>query len=59
MYGDFLALIGNFPEALKIESRAIELDPLAAVHHSDLAYLFLLLNRYKQAQYHRHLVVRC
>jgi TolB-like protein/Tfp pilus assembly protein PilF len=49
MYGDFLALIGNFPKALKIESRAIELDPLAAVHHSDLAFLFLILNQDENA----------
>jgi TolB-like protein/Tfp pilus assembly protein PilF len=49
MYGDFLALIGNFPEALKIESRAIELDPLAAVHHSDLAFVYLMLNQNEKA----------
>jgi len=32
LFGDFLLLSGNFSKALKMESRAIELDPLAAVH---------------------------
>lgn len=49
LYGDFLTLIGNFSKALEIESRAIELDPLAAVHHSDLAFLLLVLNRNEDA----------
>jgi TolB-like protein/Tfp pilus assembly protein PilF len=49
LYGDFLALSGDFSEALKIESRAIELDPLAAVHYGDLAFLFLILNRNEEA----------
>lgn len=49
LYGDFLTLIGDFAGALKMESRAIELDPLAAVHHSDLAFLYLILNRKDQA----------
>jgi len=49
LYGDFLVLSGNFSKALKIESRAIELDPLAAVHYSDLAFLYLTLNRNEEA----------
>ena len=49
LYGDFLTLSGNFSEALKIESRAIELDPLAAVHHSDLALVYLILHQYDKA----------
>ena len=49
MYGDFLTLIGDFTEALKIETRSVELDPLAAVHYSDLAFLLLILNRNEDA----------
>jgi len=49
LYGDFLILSGNFTEALKIERRAVELDPLAAVHYSDLAFLMLILNRNEDA----------
>jgi len=49
LYGDFLTLIGDFSNALEIESRAVELDPLAAVHHSDLAFLYLILNRFEDA----------
>jgi TolB-like protein/Tfp pilus assembly protein PilF len=49
LYGDFLVLSGNFSEALKMESRATELDPLAAVHYSDLAFLYLTLNRNEEA----------
>jgi len=49
LYGDFLTLAGDFSGALKMESRAVELDPLAAVHHSDLAFLYLILNRKDQA----------
>jgi len=49
LYGDFLTLTGDFSNALKIEARAVELDPLAAVHHSDMAFLYLILNRNEQA----------
>jgi TolB-like protein len=49
LYGDFLTLIGDFSEAMKIESRAVELDPLAAVHHADMAFLLLILNRNEEA----------
>jgi serine/threonine-protein kinase len=49
MYGDFLTLSGDFNQALEIERRAIELDPLAAVHYSDLAFLLLVMNRNEEA----------
>ena len=49
MYGDFLINNGDFEKALEMESRAIELDPLAAVHYSDLAFLMLLLHRNEDA----------
>jgi len=49
MYGDFLIHNGDFEKALEMEWRAIELDPLAAVHYSDLAFLMLLLQRNEEA----------
>ncbi|MDH4020852.1 MAG: tetratricopeptide repeat protein, partial [Xanthomonadales bacterium] len=49
MYGDFLINNGNFEKALEMEARAIELDPLAAVHYSDLAFVMLLLQRNEEA----------
>jgi tetratricopeptide (TPR) repeat protein len=49
MYGDFLRLSGDFDKAMQIELKAIELDPLAAVHYSDLTFLFLNLNRIEEA----------
>jgi TolB-like protein/Tfp pilus assembly protein PilF len=45
IYGDFLAMCGDFEKALQIETQSIALDPLAAVHYSDLAFLMLILNR--------------
>ena len=45
LYGDFLTLSGDFEKALKIENQSVALDPLAAVHYSDLAFLLLILNR--------------
>lgn len=45
IYGDFLTMYGDFEKALQIEHEAIALDPLAAVHYSDLAFLMLVLNR--------------
>ena len=49
MYGDFLTLSGDFTRALEIERLAVALDPLAAVHYSDLAFLLLMLNRNEAA----------
>ena len=49
MYGDFLINNGDFDKAMKMELRAIELDPLAAVHYSDLAFLMLLLQQNEDA----------
>lgn len=45
MYGDFLTMIGDFEKAQVMEARAIELDPLSAVHYSDMAILMLILNQ--------------
>lgn len=49
IYGDFLAMCGDFEKALQIENQSIALDPLAAVHYSDLAFLMLLRNRTEAA----------
>jgi len=49
MYGDFLINNGDFDKAMKMEMQAIELDPLAAVHYSDLAILMLLLQHNEDA----------
>lgn len=49
LYGDFLTMIGDFRNAEITERRAIDLDPLAAVHYADLAFLYLILNRNKEA----------
>jgi tetratricopeptide (TPR) repeat protein len=45
LYGDFLTMCGDFERAVQIENQAIALDPLSAVHHSDLAFLLLTLKR--------------
>jgi len=42
--GDDYARTGNLPAALEYESRAVELDPLGAVHLSDLAQVYLLMD---------------
>ena len=49
LYGDFLTLIGDFQKAEEVELRAIELDPLTAVHYHDMALLLLILSRYDEA----------
>ncbi len=49
LYGDFLAMIGDFKNAEIMEQRAIDLDPLAAVNYSDLAALYNILNRTEAA----------
>ncbi|GMR14756.1 MAG: hypothetical protein BMS9Abin30_0363 [Gammaproteobacteria bacterium] len=49
LYGDFLTRIGDFKSAELMEQRATEMDPLAAVHYSDLAFLYIIQNRYEEA----------
>ncbi|MBT8070282.1 MAG: hypothetical protein KJO80_07600 [Gammaproteobacteria bacterium] len=44
--GDLLSRTGDLPNALKYESRAAELDPLAPVHLTDLANVYVLLGEY-------------
>ncbi len=48
-YGDFLTQIGDFDAAVREERRAIELDPLAAVHYSDLAFLYVIMGENEAA----------
>jgi tetratricopeptide (TPR) repeat protein len=38
-YADFMVMIGDFEAAERLEQKAIELDPLAAVHYSDMAFV--------------------
>jgi len=45
LYGDFLAMCGDFEKSIQIENQAVALDPLTAVHYSDQAFLMLILNR--------------
>jgi len=58
MYGDFLTMIGDFEKSMKMETLAIELDPLAAVQYSDLAIQLLILNRKDEALEHAQTSVR-
>ncbi|MGA9575177.1 MAG: hypothetical protein WBS20_14660 [Lysobacterales bacterium] len=45
LYGDFMQFIGDFKAAERVEQEAIDLDPLAAVHHTDMANLLYMLKR--------------
>ncbi len=47
--GDAFRLAGELDEALKWEQRAVELDPLFAVNHSDLGWVLLMRHRYPEA----------
>jgi len=49
LYGDFRTWVGDFKKSQVIERRAIELDPLSAVHYHDLGAVMLILNRNKEA----------
>jgi TolB-like protein len=45
LYGDFMQFIGDFRAAERVEREAVVLDPLAAVHHTDMANLLYMLKR--------------
>jgi len=47
-YADFMAIIGDFKAAERLEQKAIELDPLAAVHYSDMAFVLFPLGRLEE-----------
>jgi len=48
LYGDFMTTVGDFNAAERLEQEAIALDPLAAVHHSDMAFVMFTLGRYQE-----------
>lgn len=48
LYADFMTEIGDFQAAERLEQMAIELDPLAAVHYSDMAFVLYPLGRYEE-----------
>jgi tetratricopeptide (TPR) repeat protein len=48
-YGDYFGMIGDFANAEKFERRAMELDPLAHFHATDLAFLMMSMGRYDEA----------
>jgi tetratricopeptide (TPR) repeat protein len=49
LYGDFLTRTADFDKALIFETKALELDPLSPVMHSDLAQLFAFMGEYDRA----------
>jgi TolB-like protein len=52
LYADFMVQTGDFPAAERLERKAIELDPLAAVHYSDLAFVLFPTGRYEEGLEH-------
>ena len=48
LYADFMVNLGDFDAAERLEKKAIELDPLAAVHYSDLAFVMFPLGRFAE-----------
>jgi TolB-like protein len=49
LYGDFLFLAGRIDEAETMERRAVDMDPLAAVHYSDLAFVLMIRRKLDEA----------
>jgi TolB-like protein len=49
LYADFMVVIGDFKSAERLELEAIDLDPLAAVHYSDIAFVLFPVRRYEEA----------
>jgi tetratricopeptide (TPR) repeat protein len=47
--GDYLRLVVDNPRLIETEGRAVELNPLQSVNHTDLAYAYLGLRQYEQA----------
>jgi len=47
-YADFMMNLGDFDAAERLEKIAIDLDPLAAVHYSDLAFVMFPLGRFAE-----------
>ena len=49
LYGDFLFTVGRLEEAEVMERRAVELDPLDAIHHADVAGLLAARRKYAES----------
>jgi TolB-like protein/cytochrome c-type biogenesis protein CcmH/NrfG len=49
LYGDFLTITGDFDKAEAVEKTAMALDPMSAVHPTDLAFHYLLRGRANDA----------
>ncbi|MCH8233945.1 MAG: hypothetical protein IIB82_15060 [Bacteroidetes bacterium] len=47
--GDYYRVVGHPTLAIEMESRALELDPLHAVNHSDLAFAYALVGDWENA----------
>ena len=47
-YADFMMNLGDFSAAERLEKKALELDPLAAVHYSDIAFVMFALGRHAE-----------
>jgi len=48
LYADFMVEIGDFQAAERLEQEAIDLDPLAAVHYADMAFVMFQLGRLEE-----------
>jgi len=48
LYADFMLIVGDFTAAERLEQEAIALDPLAAVHYSDIAFVMYSVGRYEE-----------
>ena len=48
LYADFMMQIGDFESAERLEHQTIELDPLAAVHYSDMAFVMFVQHRHEE-----------
>jgi tetratricopeptide (TPR) repeat protein len=48
LYADFMMIVGDFTASERLEQEAIALDPLAAVHHSDIAGVLYSVGRYEE-----------
>ena len=48
LYADFMVVVGDFKAAEALEHKAIELDPLSAIHYSDLAFVMFPLGRFDE-----------
>ena len=58
MYGLMLAALGRYDEAVAVQRRAQELDPLIPWHTSDLAASLLRAGRYDEAQHEANRVLQ-